>query len=296
MFLQQPWGMRDYPRRMIGRALSCYMHYGFMMMAHHEMHYNVGTFHSYLWKYFTQTEGHRLMHIQHDPSAYNKILVTGYPKLDVYLDEGELADCDIWKGSDSSKEIKRIIYAPHHSLGKDQLRMSTFDWMHETMLELAVKTKGVQWLYKPHPNLKYSVEKNSVMSRSEYKKYEQSWANLPNGVVYDQGEYFNIFKTSDMLITDCGSFLAEYLPTKNPIIWLIAENTVGLNAVGEKMASSFYNVKNLQEFKEVFSELIEKGEDNLKDERLKAAEMLFPVKKKSSEVVVDYLKKVFKST
>jgi len=50
------------------------------------------------------------------------------------------------------------------------------------------------------------------MTLNEVESYYAEWHNLSNGFVYDEGDYFNIFKSSDALITDCGSFLAEYLP------------------------------------------------------------------------------------
>ena len=95
LLYQQPWGMKDFPKRMAGRTLNVYMHYGFIMMANHSMHYNIGSFYPYLWKYFTQTEGHRLLHLNHDPSSFDKIVVTGYPKLDVYLEQESIPSCSI---------------------------------------------------------------------------------------------------------------------------------------------------------------------------------------------------------
>src|SRR5690606_28436321 len=86
-FIQKHWRAKDFPSRLIGRTLCAYMHYGFIMMANHGMHYNICTFHSYLWAYFTQTDLHRKMHVEHDPSAGDKIVVTGYPKLDVYFEQ-----------------------------------------------------------------------------------------------------------------------------------------------------------------------------------------------------------------
>lgn len=294
LFFQQPWSMNDFPRRIAGKSLGVYMHYGFMMMANHGMHYNVGTFHSYLWKYFTQTEVHRLMHLKHDSSAYDKLVVTGYPKLDVYFDKIENEDtyCTIWK-QPIDVNAKRIIYAPHHSLEGSRLQMSTFEWMHKTLLEIARDESGLQWIYKPHPTLKHNVVRKKFMTKAQYEKYEKTWADLPNGAVYDSGNYFNIFKTSDALITDSGSFLAEYLPTGKPIIWLASNNTVGFNPVGAMLAESFYTVRNIKEFKNIFEDVIIKGNDPLLEKRMKAIDILFPIKNKSSVVIIDYLKAQF---
>jgi len=286
--------MNDFPRRIAGKALGVYMHYGFMMMANHGMHYNVGPFHSYLWKYFTQTEGHRLMHLKFDPSAYDKLIVTGYPKLDVYFDkiENKKTYCTIWK-KPVDTETKRIIYAPHHSLEGSRLSMSTFEWMHKELLEIAEKQDGLQWIYKPHPTLKHNAIKKKFMTKAQYEKYENTWADLPNSAVYDSGNYFNIFRTSDALITDSGSFLAEYLPTGKPIIWLASKNTVGFNPVGAILAESFYTAGNIKEFKSIFNNVIINGNDPLREKRMKAIDMLLFSKNKSSIIIMDFLKSQF---
>ena len=291
VFYQQPWGMRDFPRRMVGRSLAAYMHYGFVIMANHGMHYNIGTFHSYLWRYFTQTEEHRLMHLAHDPSAADRLVVTGYPKLDVYvdIDPTERVDHHLW--ASTSGAAKRMIFAPHHSLGQDNLRMSTFRWTGRAMLDLAREHQDIQWVYKPHPTLKYSVVKNGVMTRDEYRAYEASWDEQPNAAVYDSGDYFDLFRSSDGLITDCGSFLAEYLPTGNPIIRLVEADSIPLNDVGTALSPAFYEAHDLERLHELFTAVVLRGEDPLAGERVAAATKLFPSGSptRSSVAVTDHL-------
>lgn len=292
-FYQQPWGMRDYPRRMAGRTLNAYMHYSFMIMANHGMHYNIGSFHSYLWRYFTQTERHRLLHLEHDPSAYDRAVVVGYPKLDVYL-TNKLEDCDVWKDYGKRHQgTKRIIFAPHHSFGKGSLQMATFKWSGRRMLEFAKRNPNFQWVYKPHPRLKYSVVGSRIMTNGQYQAYEQAWANSANSAMYDQGNYFDIFKTSDVLITDCCSFLAEYLPTGKPIIRLISRNAIDFNAVGRRLAGCYYEARNMKEFESLFHSVVVQGNDPLKGKRLEAVDSLFPMTGKSSTAIVQHLKSCF---
>jgi glycosyltransferase involved in cell wall biosynthesis/CDP-glycerol glycerophosphotransferase (TagB/SpsB family) len=291
IFYEMPWGMKDYPRRMLGRALNVYMHYGFMMMANHEMHYNIATFHSYLWAYYTQTEDHRRLHLEHDPSAHDRLVVTGYPKLDVYLTEESPSE-EVWEAAGGvDGERPRVIYAPHHSLGRDNLGMSTFAWMHEPMLDLLLGEPDVQWAYKPHPSLRFSVEKNDLMSSEDYAAYEALWQRAGNATVVDTGNYFDLFRTSDALVTDCGSFLAEYLPTGKPIIWLVSEATVGLNPVGEKFAEGFYAVRSRAEFEDVFDDVVRRGNDPLRERRQELANSLFPARGTASHAVLDHLRR-----
>ena len=279
VFYEMPWGMNDFPRRMAGRVLNVYMHYGFMMMANHEMHYYMASFHAYLWRYFTQTESHRRPHIEHDPTAADRAVVTGYPKLDVYTSpDAQVVDPwpELIGGNAVEDADKRVIYAPHHSLGRDGLGMSTFGWSHATAVELAEQTPSSVWVYKPHPKLRYSVVSSEVMTESEYATYLRGWQGSPRTAVYDSGDYFDLFRTSDALITCCGSFLAEYLPTGRPIIWLVSEATVGLNRVGERLADSFYVVRNEEELRETFNMVVVEGVDPLRDKRLEAIDMILP--------------------
>ena len=39
-------------------------------------------------------------------------------------------------------------------------------------------------------------------SNENLDKYYKSWNNLPNASLYEGGEYFNLFATSDTMITD----------------------------------------------------------------------------------------------
>lgn len=288
VFLQQPWGMQDFPKRLLGRALSAYMHYGFVLMGNHGQHYHIGGFHPYLWRYFTQTEEHRLLHLQHDAAAYDKLVVTGYPKFDAFFDEPHHGADQLWPLGHAAG--KRIVYAPHHSLTPGSLGMSTFGWNHRFMLELAQRTPNVQWIYKPHPNMPYAVARAKLMSRSEYDEYLSEWRRLPHAEVYDSGRYLDLFRTSDALITDCGSFLAEYLPTGKPIIWLVSPNSVGFNSVGNLLSEAFYDVRTLDELRTVFEKVVVRGEDPLYQRREQSARLLFPTQGRAATAILEHLR------
>lgn len=287
VFLEMPWGMKDFPRRLTGRALPVYMHYGFMVMANHEMHYNVASFHSYLWSYYTQTEGHRRLHLEHDPSAEERIVVTGYPKLDVY-DPGHLFDDDPWASS-GLEAHPRIIYAPHHSLGADNLGMSTFTWSGDAVAHLRAKYPSTTWLYKPHPGLRFAVARNGLMSLDEYDEYARTWEEGPRSFSMTAGDYFAHFRTSDALITCSGSFLAEYLPTGRPIIWLLSDQTVGLNRVGMRFSEGYYMVRTAEELHDVFVDVVINGNDPLASTRAALAQELFPLGYSASSAIISHL-------
>jgi hypothetical protein len=292
IFYQQPWGkMGDYPKRMIGQSLPAYMHYSYMLTANHSMHYERPYFHYYLWKYFTQTEGHKSLHLTHDPLALEKLIVLGYPKLDVYFEEREIDFKKLWKQPDP--ELKRVIYAPHHSIGKNNLQLSTFESNHKYFVELAKKNPKIQWIFKPHPTLEKRVVEKDLMSEKDYQAYVSEWASLPNAKVYDSGDYFDVFRASDALITDCGSFLAEYLPTKKPILHLMRKDSVGYNMVGKDIVRNYYQAYQVEEIEKLVNRVILQGDDYLYEERMKALEHLMPNQEKSGTLIKNHLMKEF---
>ena len=92
---------------------------------------------------------------------------------------------------------------------------------------------------------------------------------MKNAKIYTQGDYFDLFKTSDALITDCGSFLAEYLFTKKPILHLRTKlQNRPFNKIGKKIIENYYQIYNLDELKNIFNRIILDNEDYLKKKRL----------------------------
>ncbi len=295
IFYQQPWGMIDYPKRVLGRALSVYLPYSFLLTANYNMHYHVPSFHYYLWRYFTQSELHKEIHLSFDPKAENKLFVSGYPKFDVYFDNHIKNPENIWKKNmEKHKEIKRVIYAPHWSFSeKNNLRFGTFSWNYKYFLELAKNNSNIQWIYKPHPILGDKVIEQKLISKKEYEDYVAEWDSLPNARVYNSGNYFDIFKTSDALITDCCSFLGEYLPSVKPVIHLLREGSIGYNEVGQNVVKPYYKASNIQEVDDLIKRVVINADDYLYEKRTEALKYVLPNKEKASVLIKNHLKEVF---
>lgn len=140
---------------------------------------------------------------------------TGIPTMNE-LAESKQSLTDPWNGS---KTKKRIIYAPHHSiLSENCWHTSTFLKTGEILLRLARKySDQVQWAFKPHPLLKAKLEEIWGKEKTDayYKEWSDSiWSQFENG------KYLGLFKYSDAMIHDCGSFMMEYHYTLNPVMYL----------------------------------------------------------------------------
>lgn len=287
IFYQHPWGMKGLPKLMLGDALGAYMHYGYIVTDNPAVHYHIPGFHSYLWRYLCQNKIHQRKYIKNHPDEASKAIIVGYPK----LDSANLVD------RNKIKDNFNIIYAPHHSVGKDnKFRLATFDWSSIPMKNLALKYNDNSWVYKPHSNLKFALDNTGLLTPEDYDEYVRFWRSLRNGVVEEGGNYLDIFANSELMITDCGSFLAEYLYFDKPLIRLISRNQpVRLNDIGERINNVYYSASTADELYRLYEMIVVKKEDPLVRERRKLRDELFGTNISSSDLIYNDLKSLLSS-
>ena len=271
----------DNPEIVSKYALTCYCPYSFSLTDYRKEY--LPQFHRLLFRYYVVHEWTQERFEGYAKGNSRNCVVVGYPKLDVYFkDLPEDAD-KYWK--EPSKV--RIIYAPHHSVGDvhDFFRFSTFTDNHQVILDLAKETRDrTTWIFKPHPMLRQAVIHAGIMTKEELDAYFRAWSEV--GQVYDQGDYFDIFKSSDLMITDCASFLAEYLPSGHPLIRLINPGSCPLDMLGNCFADCYYNVHNEEELKQVFEELVVLGNDSMATNRKELARTLIDPRQTAADKVL----------
>ena len=163
--------------------------------------------------------------------AGKNVKFSGYTKMDYFLDKRTYSDEElrrIWKlpeGKNPAK-VKKFIIAPHYSVGvgasEHSVALSTFDKNFRFLLELAGRYRDrASFIFKPHPNLRAQAVKSGLFkSHEEYDAYLAAWEALPNASVVQEGNYLEIFATSDAMIFDSGSFIAEYVYADKPALFL----------------------------------------------------------------------------
>lgn len=157
-----------------------------------------------------------------------------------------------------------VIYAPHfsimHPAVKNKFYYSTFNYNGQQILEFAKKHPEIRWVFKPHPNLIESLKKMNV-TQNTIADYWQQWREI--GIICETSDYYKLFLESDVMITDCASFLTEYFVTGKPLIHLI--NPVSINWPIQAMCpmfDTFYKVHDNKELVEVFEKIIIKNIDD----------------------------------
>lgn len=271
IFYTHPWfvDVHKIPPALTSRfALTCAISYGFNLVESRLW----GTttprnFCSNLWTMFAESKYHKHFY-EIGTNLKNKdiLLVTGYPKMDAYNTPVNPDIEELWKSKNPKKP--RIIYAPHHSIERDGgFGASNFREQAKFFLEFIKSHPQYDFIIKPHPVLKSKCEATGFMTGEEYEDYLNQWRALPNANVYALGNYYDLFKTSDLLITDCSSFLAEYFVSKKPIILLESKSRIPFNKFGLKLKTGMYKPENINEIEDLLNNILINKNDPLEKVR-----------------------------
>ena len=245
-------------------TLLVYIPYGYHVLTRTNF-WTDWSFFRVLWKMFS-TSKPELEHIQKTVKVgMPRGIYSGYPKMDIFF--GKDANFHFnWKMTRA--DAKKIIYAPHHAI-EEGVRISTFQWNHQFMYEFAKAHPEISWVFKPHPNLFPALVRNKIFpSVAACEEYYQKWNDLPNAQVYTGAYYQKIFATSDGMIHDCASFIAEYQYVDKPMIYL-TRDTQKFNELGNEILKVSYTVdgKDLDGIAAMIQRVFIEGDDYKAAER-----------------------------
>lgn len=167
---------------------------------------------------------------------------------------------------------KRIIWAPHHSISKDEVfRSSSFLEIAELMLQLRDEYKDrVIFAFKPHPVLKTKLEK--IWGGDKAEAYYNDWAQSENSF-YAQGDYVQLFAGSDAMIHCSGSFIVEYLYTGKPVAYVYSKmrKLPNIGPIGDAALQAHYSVNNETDMRQFIDNVVLGGNDTKFQIRQKVA-------------------------
>lgn len=286
IFYEQPWGLNRKQNILSTSQYALAFYCSGSCISNGANEYSE-IFFGDVYTYFLDNDFAKKVLVAHRFSEEN-LCVAGQLKLDAYLKPIDKTNI-LWK---SNK--KRVIYAPHHSFSPNSiLRFGTFDKYYKFFYEYAKSHTEFEFILKPHPVLKKEIIRQNLMSNSEMIEYFKAWEALPNAQIYEFGCYFDMFRDSDILITDCNSFLYEYLPTNKPVIHLTNNKSVGHNEYGQKIIAGYYSAKNIDEINQLLEQLLIQKYDPLKAIRTSAIESVLKQPKGGvGKYIVKYIENI----
>lgn len=243
-------------------CLTLYVPYGINCMNLWKNNYGL-PFDNLLWKLLVETDFQKQYAHDYQLCKGDNVEVVGAIALEKLINQ-DYHPKDVWKHQEKKK--KRIIWAPHHTI--DYLfNFSNFLEYAQIMLELAVQYRDqIQVAFKPHPVLKFKLI--NLWGKEKTEEYYQQWVELENGQLVE-GEYMDLFATSDAMIHDSGSFTVEYLYTQKPVLFQVKHNDVAnqWNTFGLKCFDCHYHGFSREDLTHFIQEVVINGNDTLKSQR-----------------------------
>lgn len=276
-------------------CLTCYSPYNFgNCHLYQEMHNQI--FHNSLWKLFSETDFHKELSIKYARNKGVNVITTGFSGTDGFLIKDYHPE-DVWKQED--KIIKRIIWAPHHTIDDNTnfLSYSAFLLYAEFMQNLLEDYKGlIQIAFKPHPLLKNKLYLHKDWGKEKTDFYYDIWKTSENGQL-NEGEYIDLFLTSDAMIHDSGSFLTEYLYLNKPVLHTNRDEKIKnrMNLFGIESFNMHYHAKNQNDILVFIQDLLNDIDEKFVQRKTFLKERLLPPNGKtaSENIYNEIVSKVF---
>lgn len=253
-------------------CLTLHAPYGICCVDIYRINYNL-PFNNLLWKLLVETSFQKGFAEQYSLCKGDNAEIIGALGTENFI-SGMYVPTDVWKPQAHNK--KRIIWAPHHTV--DYLfNFSNFLVYCNDMLQLAEEYKEtIQIAFKPHPVLK--VKLINIWGKEKTENYYNRWNELDNTQL-EEGNYTDLFLTSDALIHDCASFTAEYLYTRKPALFMVRDENVlkHWNPFGEQCFNQHYHAQSMDEIRHFIDNVVITGNDPKKKGReLFYKEYLYP--------------------
>ena len=268
IFYAQPYDNGYSPYRIknfIGRSLFAYIPYCYHM--EDDASFYDCQLHKIAWRLFYPTEHHARQVAKYSRSAGRSVVVTGYPMADRLLSDAPV-DYSSWK--DKSPAVKRVIWAPHHSIMPgDVLDNSRFLELADVMVSIARKYQGkLQFAFKPHPRLKPKLYLHPSWGQEKTDAYYRLWEEMPD-TVFQDGDYVELFRSSDAMLHDCSSFMGEYLYFNKPVAFLGNRESVSshLNDFAKGCLACHYQADNQADIEAFLENVVLGGKDAMEPAR-----------------------------
>ena len=214
-------------RRVARRHLLFYIPYNVKVIDLKRDHYQRPV-HHLAYKIFAETPWHQEQFRKFGRLKGKNVVWIGCSKLEGLLEPPQ-NECS-------------VLLAPHWTLQNRKIGIGAFQNYYKELLKLPSEFQTIHFVLRPHPSWYRAVIESGLMPKKTLDAYIQHFDSYPNAS-YESEYSINAVRSVSAIITDSGSFLAEFLYTLQPILLLHAK--FNFNEFGMKIAGSQYR---LQEF------------------------------------------------
>lgn len=269
----------------MNRELTCYVPYCYQNTKKLDF---INRQSCYVWRNFYATPGIKEVASSVMANGGCNVVAVGSPVADNYFSDEPEDAYPVWRSC--GEGLKRIIWAPHWSVNSESwFNVATFLDVAEGMIQLAEKyADQVQWAFKPHPLLRSTLYKLPDWGKEKTDAYYDRWANMPNCQL-ETGAYVDLFKQSDAMVHDSGSFIMEYLLVNKPCMYLRKQG--GFNDFNDdtlKALDCYHRGSTAQDVEKFIQDLLSGTEDTMKEKRARFRdEYLLPPGGSCAQLIID---------
>jgi len=200
-------------------------------------------FHRAAWKIFYATPYQEELNQR---SAQN-LEIVGHPKVKRLIRLGREQEHWPIRQAGAGRRF-RLIWSPHHSVGKEWLRFGLFPAVYQDMLAWAKSDETVEIVLSFHPaSITKITEAGGALTKADMETFLREWDSLPNTARHGAGNYAGLMQASDCLITDGLSFLVEYQFFTKKVIFLERADHLPFSPAGERIIAGTHPVKTVAE-------------------------------------------------
>jgi hypothetical protein len=214
------------------------------------------------WIIFTQFIHSFIVYQKNKISKTKNLIITGTYLFDKYKNINK-----------THSKRKCIIIAPHHTIGIEFngiLKLSNFMEYADLFLELPRLYSDIDFVFRPHPLLIPRLKEYDQWGNEKTEKWLGKFLENKNTCYSEGGDYVVLFNNSDGLIHDCGSFLLDYLFTRNPCCYMLHKNknlNIEFTNFGIQCLDQYYLAYEEKDIINFIDNVITRKNDPLKSER-----------------------------
>lgn len=295
LFFQDPYDVHrpeEYQIKEVSRYTHvCFIHYGCSVIGgelFHAVHpYSFLEKVSYIFSENMEKQHYYESMLQSSHNKGQKILNLGFPRWDNF-NEKMLCTNLFWKHDRG--ERTRIIWLPRWNTTEKNCNF--FDYK-DRLFEFVESSEIFELLFRPHPLTFANFMATGEMSEQEVGELQEKYRSADNCAIDGDGDFWKAFATTDIIMADATSLLADAFLTEKPIIYCHKEKD-SWSEFAEHLYEGFYVANCWDDVQRILKQL-QSGDDPLLETRRKIIREHYRIPKEGSGVLIkEYLKEEYK--
>ncbi|NOT69339.1 MAG: DUF563 domain-containing protein [Methylophilaceae bacterium] len=237
------------------------------------------------WRVFLRSKRNKAMYAKYCDVGDSHAIVTGHPKFDLQQNFATYPISDNLRAKIAGRSV--VLWTPHFSVGL-HASWSTYRIYNEIIMQQVEARPDLFFIIRPHPLFFKEMLRQQVWQETNETAFRLLCRQKNNLWLDENPDYMEAFAAANGLMTDVGSFLLEFLPTKKPILYLHHPEGLGLNDDSDLVAHYYQATK--PEDIAAYIDMVANGADPMQAERIAIIdEYLYGLDGKAGQRIADYV-------